>query len=332
MILVTGATGHLGNVLVRELLSKGRRVRAMVLPGEEAMSLAGLDVECVEGNVLQRASLDRALDGVDVAYHLAGIISIMPGEEEKMRRVNVDGVRNVTDAALNADVRRLVHISSVHAFRRMPHGVIVDEKVSFDPDSPAGGYDRTKAEGTLAVLRAVDQGLDAVIACPSGVIGPYDYFGSEMGRTIIGFTRKVPHLLVNGAYDFVDVRDVAKGLTLAAEKGRTGEAYILSGENIRMVRLREIVQDIAGVRFPAVVVPFRLAAAVAGLAERFYQLTGTPPRFTTYALHTVQDNSVFSHAKAERELGYSPRSLRQSLADTIAWWAGYPDVASTNYC
>jgi dihydroflavonol-4-reductase len=320
MILVTGATGHVGNVLVRELLSRKERVRALVLPGENAPSLEGLDVERVEGNVLDPPSLERAMDGVGVVYHLAGVISILPGDEEKMRRVNVDGVRNVARAALGAGVGRLVHASSVHAFRRMPHGVTVDESVPFAPDSPAGAYDRTKAEGTLAVLDEVEQGLDAVIACPSGIIGPYDYLKSEMGQTILDFSRKKIHLLVDGAYDFVDVRDVAKGLTLAAEKGRTGQAYILSGAQVKLGQIRSTAQEIAGNHTPAIIVPFGLAGLVAGLAERFYRLTRTTPRFTSYALQTVRDNSAFSHAKARRELGYHPRPLRESIADTIAWW------------
>lgn len=270
------------------------------------------------------------MDGADVVYHLAGVISIMPGDEEKMRRVNVDGVRNVARAALKTGVRRMVHTSSVHAFRRMPHGVTVDETVPFAPDSPAGAYDRTKAEGTLAVLEAVERGLDAVIACPSGIIGPHDYLKSEMGQTILDFTRRKLHLLVDGAYDFVDVRDVAQGLTLAAENGRTGEAYILSGAHVKLVQVRSTVQEVVGIRFPAVVVPFGLAGFVASLAERFYRLTRTTPRFTSYALHTVRDNSVFSHAKAHRELGYTPRPLRQSIADTIAWWRAFqPGVMPT---
>jgi dihydroflavonol-4-reductase len=199
----------------------------------------------------------------------------------------------------------------------------VDEAVPFDPHSAAGAYDRTKAEGTLAILNAVDRDLDAVIACPSGIIGPHDYLASEMGRTIVDFARNKPHLLVDGAYDFVDVRDVAAGLILAARKGRTGEVYILSGESVKLLRLRQIVQEIVGVHFPAFVIPFGAAATVAGLAERFYQLTRTTPRFTRYALHAVRDNAVFSHAKAKRELGYNPRSLRQSLVDTVAWWEMY---------
>jgi dihydroflavonol-4-reductase len=320
MVLVTGATGHVGNVLVRELLSRGQRVRAMILPGEGRASLQGLDVEFVEGDVRDPTTLERALAGVETVYHLAGVISIMPGAEELMRQVNVQGVRNVVQAALRAGVRRLVHTSSVHAFQHVPPGVTVDERVPFAPQSPSGAYDRTKAAGTLAVLQAVRQGLDAVIVCPSGIIGPHDYAGSGMGRTILGFSRAKLHFLVDGAYDFVDVRDVARGLILAGERGRTGETYILSGTRAKMTVLRSVVQEVTGARSPAVLLPFGLARFVAGLAEAFYRLTHSPPRFTRYALRTVRDNALFCHAKARRELGYSPRPLRETIEDTLAWW------------
>jgi dihydroflavonol-4-reductase len=320
MILVTGATGHVGNVLVRELLSRGERVRAMVLPGETRTSLQGLDAECVEGDVLDRATLARAMEGIEVVYHLAGVISILPGAEEVMHRVNVEGVRNVADAALKAGVERVVHTSSVHAFQRVPHGVTVDERVPFAPDTPSGAYDRTKAEGTLAVLRAVQAGLDAVIVCPSGIIGPHDYLKSEMGQTILDLARARLHFLVDGAYDFVDVRDVARGLVLAQERGRTGEAYILSGTQAKLTYLKKIIQEITGVRSPTVVLPLGLAGFVAGLMERVYRLTKSPPRFTRYALRTVRDNSTFCCAKAQGELGYTPRPLPETIADTIDWW------------
>jgi dihydroflavonol-4-reductase len=323
MILVTGATGHVGNVLVRELLAQEQQVRAMVLPNDNCASLEGLDVERVTGNVLDPASLDRAMDGVDVVYHLAGIISILPGAEMLMRKVNVDGVRNTAQAALRTGVRRMVHISSIHAFKRMPHGICIDEHVPFAPDSPVGTYDRTKAEGTLAVLETVEQGLDAVIACPTGVIGPYDYLDSEMGNVIRNFARKRLHFLVEGAYDFVDVRDVAKGLTLAADKGRAGETYILSGARIEIAQIKQIVQDFVGVHTPHVVAPMWLAELMARIAEPFYRLTHAIPKFTQYSLRTVQDNCDFSHAKAESELGYNPRPLRESIADVLAWRRGF---------
>jgi len=323
MILVTGSTGHIGNVLVRELLSTGERVRAMVLPGEDLDSIKGLQVEQVEGNVLDSTSLDRAMAGVGVVYHLAGVISILPGDETKMRRVNVEGTRNVTQAALKAGVRRLVHTSSVHAFQRLPHGTIVDETTPLVPDSSKNAYDKTKAMGTMAVLDAVKQGLDAVIACPSGVIGPFDFNRSEMGQTITDFARNKPHILVDGAYDFVDVRDVARGLILAEKRGRTGELYILSGAQAQLTQIRNTVQEIVGMRMPTIILPFGLAGFFARLMERIYRITQNTPRFTSYALQTVRDNSAFSHAKAERELGYSSRALRDSLADTVAWWRAY---------
>lgn len=319
MILVTGATGHVGNVLVRELLAQKQRVRAMVLPNDNCASLEGLEVEYVVGNVLDPASLDRAMDGVDVVYHLAGVISILPGAETLMRRVNVEGVRNTAQAALRANVRRMVHISSIHAFKRMPHGICIDENIPFAPDSPAGAYDRTKAEGTLAILEAVEQGLDAVIVCPTGIIGPYDYLDSEMGNVIRNFTRKRLHFLVKGAYDFVDVRDVAKGLILAAEKGRAGETYILSGARIEIAQIKQVVQEVAGIRTPHIVAPMWLAELIAHIAEPFYRLTHAIPKFTQYSLRTVRDNCNFSHTKAETELGYTPRPLRESIADVLRW-------------
>ncbi len=319
MNLVTGATGHIGNVLVRELLAQGQPVRALVLPNDNCQSLAGLNVERVEGNVLDLTTLERAMEGVDTVYHLAGIISIMPGAEPLMRRVNVDGARNTAQAALRAGVKRMVHISSIHALQRMPQGVCINESVPLAADSPAGAYDRTKAEGTLAVLETVNQGLDAVVACPTGVIGPYDYLGSEMGNVILNFARKRLHILVKGAYDFVDVRDVAKGLTQAAAKGRTGETYILSGARIEILQIKQIVQDFVGIHTPHIIVPMWLAELFAVVTESFYRLSHAIPKFTRYSLRTVQENCNFSNAKARSELGYNPRPLRESIADALAW-------------
>jgi dihydroflavonol-4-reductase len=322
MILVTGGTGHVGNVLIRRLLERGEQVRTLVLPGDPCVAFEGLDVECVAGDVLDPTSLRRALEGVDVVYHLAGIVSIMPDKGDLMRQVNVEGVRNVAQLALEAGVDRMVHVSSIHAFKRMPQGVLVDEKTPLALESPPKSYDRTKAEGTLAVLQTVRQGLDAVVLCPTGIIGPYDYLGSEMGQTIVDFARRRWHLLVEGAYDFVDVRDVVDGLLAAQTWGRSGELYILSGALVALTRLREIVQELAGIHTPRTVVPFGLAKSVVRLAEVFYRWAGLTPRFTQYSLRTVQDNAYFSHTKATRELNYRPRSLRQTVADVLAWRKG----------
>jgi len=319
MILVTGAAGHIGNVLVRELLADGKIVRALVLAGEDTTSLAGMDIEIVEGDVLDESLLDAAMRGAEIVFHMAGIIAIMPGQDEIMRKVNVQGTRNVVEAALRAGVKRLVYTSSIHALSRDWKGKI-DERVPFDPHNPAGEYDRTKAEASIIVLDAVKRGLDAVIVCPTGVIGPHDYRGSEMGDLMRNFMRIKPHFIIEGAFDFVDVRDVARGHICAAEKGRTGEVYILSGWNIKFNQLKQMVQDFIGRHSPNIHVPQWAVKLAARIAPIYYKISRQTPKFTEYALETVQGNSDVCCDKARRELGYSPRLMINTVADTVRWW------------
>lgn len=323
MILVTGATGHIGNVLVRELLERGERVRALVMPQDTRHPLEGLNVEVVEGNVLDPASLKKAFSGVKHVFHLAGVISIMPGENRLVHRVNVEGTQNVLQAARDAGVSRLVYTSSIHALYRAPHGITIDESLPFDPQNPVGIYDRSKAQASLLVLEAVKHGLDAVIVCPTGVIGPHDYLVSEMGSLIMNAAASKLQLYVDGAYDFVDVRDVVHGMLLACEKGRAGDVYILSGEQISVEQLIDTVQQVSGSRTPRLKFPFWLARLVAFIAPTYYKLAKVKPAFTPYSLETITSNSVISSQKARRELGYTPRSVRKSIWDTVHWLSEY---------
>ncbi|HEY3310729.1 MAG TPA: SDR family oxidoreductase [Anaerolineales bacterium] len=319
-ILVTGATGHIGNVLVRKLVERGEHVRALILPGEDSSSLNGLDIEKMEGNVLDVDSLPATFTGVRRVFHLAGIISIMPGENPLIRRVNVEGTLNVLKAAMQAGVERLVYTSSIHALARIPCGATVDERLPFDPANPYGVYDQSKAQATLHVQRAASQGLDTVIACPTGVIGPYDFRSSMMGEVIRSAALRQPSPFVEGAYDFVDVRDVADGLLAAADKGRRGASYILSGQRISVRYLLETVREITGQGFLRFKVPLPLAEFAANFTPWYYRITHTSPRFTRYSLEVLQSNSVISHARATSELGYQPRPLFDSIFDTIQWF------------
>jgi dihydroflavonol-4-reductase len=320
MMLVTGATGHIGNVLVRRLLAAGERVRALIMPGEDTTPLHGLDVELVHGNVLDLDSLHRAMEGVQRVFHLAGIISIMPGNQPLLRRVNVEGTRNVIAAAARAGVRRLLYTSSIHAIQRAPHGTRIDESLPFDSANPVGEYDRSKAQASLAVMEASRSGLDTVIVCPTGVIGPHDYRESELGTLIRDCVADKPQMFVDGAYDFVDVRDVAEGMVLAAENGRAGETYILSGERLTVRRMLDILWSLTGRHFVRIHVPFSLAQCAAAFTPFYYRLSGAKPRFTRYSLDTLRSNSDISHEKATRELGYQPRRILDTMADTVLWF------------
>jgi dihydroflavonol-4-reductase len=320
MNLVTGATGHIGNVLVRDLVKRGEKVRALVLPGEDLSPIDGIDLEICYGNVLDRESLHRAFDGVDYVFHLAGIISISSTEDATVRNVNVEGTRNMIEEALKHEIKRFIYTSSIHAFKRIPHGTAINENTPIDPQASVAAYDRSKAEATLLVMEKVKQGLPAVIVCPTGVLGPYDFKKSELGELMNDWLLKKVNYMIEGSYDFVDVRDVVQGLILAREKGKIGQLYILSGELVRVSDLWKITQELFSLKSRLVNIPSNIAVFFSKFAEIYYKLSKSKPKFTQYSIETLQSNAVIDNNKARLNLGYIPRSLKETLIDTAQWW------------
>ena len=320
MNLVTGGAGHLGNVLVRELVNRDEDVRVLILPGEDTQSLSGLAVEIVEGNVLDFDSLIQAMDGVDVVFHMAGLVSITPKGVALMRDVNVQGTQNVIDAVRSTGVKKLIYTSSIHALERPPLGVSIDEACQFDPENPAGAYDCTKAQASLLIKEAARGGLDARIVCPTGVVGPYDYRRSEMGELILSWLNSPINLGVDGAFDFVDVRDVAVGHILVRDQGKPGETYILGGERIEFKALHNLVKQVTGKDKRLISFPLTIVKIIAPMAELYYKVTKTKPLVTRYSIETIVSNSDISSEKAKIELGYKPRKLAKTISDTIEWW------------
>ena len=321
MIVVTGATGHIGNVLVRELLERGQAVRALVLPDDDCRPLNGLNVEVVHGDVTDPEGLKTVFAGADLVFHLAGIVTIMPSMREVLDRVNVGGMHNVVTACRAAGVRRLVYTSSIHAVAEPPLGTVIDESQPFDPDNVLGDYARSKAHATLLLLEEVRKGgLDAVICCPTGIIGPWDYGISNIGQLILDFASGHLKSYVSGAYDFVDVRDVACGLILAAEKGQLGRHYILSGAQ---VQIRELMEELAcDVGFPAPTfrIPTAIARVAGVLASAYYQLLRRRPVFTAYSIDVLHSNSQVSSARAREELGFTTKLWQESIRDHVEWF------------
>lgn len=320
MNLVTGATGHIGNVLVKELIKRGETVRVLILPGEDLMPIKDANVEIVYGNILDPDCLIDAFKGVDTVFHLAGIISIVEGEDDFVRSVNVEGTRNMIHAAMNASVKKFIYTSSIHAFKRTELGTVIDESTPIDPKFSQGAYDRSKAEATLLVQEYVHKGLPAVIVCPTGVIGPYDFKKSELGELMYSWMKNKVNYMIDGSYDFVDVRDVVNGLILARDKGQIGQIYILSGSLLRVADLWGIVKELLSVKTYLVNIPLNLAKFAARFSEQYYKITRTKPKFTKYSIETLQTNAVISNDKARENLGYSPRSAAETVHDTINWW------------
>jgi dihydroflavonol-4-reductase len=329
MIVVTGATGHIGNVLIRQLLDSGNTVRAVVPMHEDLRPLRGLAVEIVTGDVRDPASLNKCFQGAEIVYHLAGIISIIPGKSRILEDVNVLGTRNVVNACRERGVKRLVYTSSIHALKEPRHGLFISETQPFDPVAVLGDYAKSKARASLEVLKGIQQGLDAVIVCPTGVIGPYDFKGSEMGHLIMSFLGSKLPAGVNGAYDFIDVRDVATGIILAAEKGLNGEVYILSGEHITIRKLFKSLEVISGTRAPRIMVPCWLARIAGVISTPFILWRKRKPLFTAYSIDVLTSNSAVNCNKAKIALGFSARPLIDSLSDTVTWFREEAKVIST---
>jgi dihydroflavonol-4-reductase len=237
-----------------------------------------------------------------------------------LHNVNVIGTQNVITACVETGVRRLVYTGSIHAFFEPPLGTTIDETTPLDMHQTCGEYGSSKAQACAEVLKAAENGLDAVIVCPTGVVGPYDFEPSMLGQLLLDLSRKKLTLYIDGAYDFVDVRDVARGHIFAAQKGKTGETYILSGECISVRELMEMVRILTGVHAPRAKVPYFVAWIASLFTPLYYRMKKVEPRFSRYSLHTLRSNSCVTSQKAQQELGYAPRPVRQAVNDALTWF------------
>ncbi len=320
LCVLTGATGHIGYALLRELLDSGEQVRILIR--KDIPLFDGLDCEKAFGDVTDPASLEKAFAGADVVYHLAGVIDINAGDESLIWNVNVQGTKNVVEACKKCGVKRLVYASSVDAIPPLPGNQMMRELDHFDPDILDGTYAKTKATATQYVLDSQCDALDVVVTHPGACCGPYDFKVSSVGEMVRMYMRgKFPVSLAFGMYNFVDVRDVAKGMHSAAQKGRPGECYILTAESISVDQLLHILADKTGIPASNFKLPLWLAQAAAPLMEVYYKAAHKTPLFTRYSLRKLTSNCNFSIEKAQKELDYRPMSARESFYDMVDWIA-----------
>lgn len=321
LYIITGANGHLGSTIIRLLKKNGEEVRGLVLPSEVVEEKG--TVRYVHGDVRIKESMEPLFADTEdmevIVIHTAGIIDISEHVTSLMYDVNVNGTKNVIDLCLEHQVHRLVYVSSVHALPEKGTLEVMEETDRFSPEWVVGGYAKTKAEATQAVLEAVKmRGLNAVVVHPSGILGPYDQSGNHLVQMVKDYIYGKLPACVNGGYDFVDVRDVAGGCLAAAHRGKKGECYILSNRHYEVKEVLSMVRQLQGGR-KLPVFPMWMAKACAPLMGWVAKLRRQRPLYTKYSLYTLKSNDKFSHDKATEELNYRPRDLFQTVADTIAW-------------
>lgn len=318
---VTGASGHLGANLVRTLIERGYEVTALVRKSSEA--LESLDVKIVRGDITDPDSLRPAFTGAEHVYHLAAYISIGDQEWHKLQKINVEGTRYVLTACQSHDVTTLVNFSSIHALDLYPldQPVTEDNPLVTDRGGHGSDYDFSKAEADRLVRQNSCGSLGTRTIYPTAVFGPHDYLMSLFGRAIVKMaTGRLP-ALIKGGFDWVDARDVAVLAVDAVEKGQNGDRYIASGHYHDMQHVAAVIAELTGVpvsRFSSPVWLARLFAPMMGVWSRLQDET---PLYTQGSLSALKENKVMSHDRAATRLGYQPRPFRQSMRDTLQFYA-----------
>jgi len=320
---VTGATGFIGANVVRALLAHDIAVRALHRPSSSVESLTGLDVDLVSGDLRDGASLRRGMAGCDVVFHVGALYSFWVRPRRLIYDVNVGGTRNVMAAALEEGIQRVVYTSSVATLGLRADGEPSDETSETSIREIVGDYKKSKFLAERVALEYAER-VPVVIVNPSFPVGPWDAKPTPTGQTILDFLNRKMPAYVDTGMNVVDVEDVALGHLLALDRGRSGERYILGGENVTMKAMLDLLAEITGLSAPRARLPYRpiltLSYLNAGLCRL---LPNTSPRMTPETIRMSRHSMYFDPSKAVRELGFPQTPAREALAKAVAWFRAH---------
>lgn len=317
-VFVTGGSGHVGANLIRALVARGDRVRALVRPQSGREAFAGLDVELVTGDVLDPASLAELVRDCDAGYHAAALVQTVRGRERELYRTNVLGTRHVLEAARAANVGRVVVTSSLGAVGQ-PEAGPCSEADAFNPFEDHLPYEESKAWMEHECLKAAVRGQDVVLVVSTAVLGPFDFKPSRMGRVVLDFANGKLGAYIPGGFEFVAASDLANGHVLAMERGRSGERYIVSTRFVTVDELMQILETITGRKRPRRLPPGAMLV-LAHISSFVLNRVAPerPQRFTPDAVRLLSLARRADIAKARTELGYTPGSIEQALREAHA--------------
>ena len=314
--------GHLGQALIRQAKKDSVPIRAVVRKSSDAGLLKGFCSEVVSASLEDTESLTRAFTGCEAVIHAAAMIDIRRGHGEIMHRVNVEGTARVVKACRDAGVRRLVYISSIEAVNLKNPLRPITENHGFADGNAVMQYGETKAEASRLVKQAATEGgLEAVLICPTGIMGPYDPKEGLLTTMVKRFVKGRIPACIPGGFDYVDVRDVAAAALASVDKGRNGECYIISGEYLSVKEMYDLIEDLSTSRHFTPGLPLPLARFAAFFSELWSDITGRQALFTRGSIEILQLDARMDNTKARSDLGYSPRPLREAMADTLEWLA-----------
>jgi dihydroflavonol-4-reductase len=318
--LVTGGTGFVGANLVRELLTDGDRVRVLARPGGDRRALAGCDVEIVDGDLLDAASVRRATAGMERVYHVAADYRLWAPDPSALFRANVDGTRHVLEAAVAAGAARIVYTSTVGALGIPKDGRPGDETTPVTLADMVGPYKASKFVAEEVARELAARGAPVVIVNPSAPVGPWDVKPTPTGQMIVDFLRGKMIASLDTGLNIAHVRDVARGHILAAERGRIGERYVLGAVNLSLLDIFRALAGLTGLPAPRFRVPYALAWIAAAGMEGVARLRGGAPAVPLTAVRMARKRMFFSADKAVRELGLPQTPAERALGDAVEWF------------
>jgi len=316
--LVTGASGFIGWHVARVLLERGYRVRALVRNGSR---VDGLDVEPVTGDLRDAPSLDRAVTGCGLVFHVAADYRLWARNPGELYRSNVDGTRNLLSAARQAGVERVVYTSTVGCIG-MPHNTLGDETIPVALAQMTGDYKRSKFQAEQVALEFARAGLPVVIVNPTAPIGDHDVKPTPTGKIVLDFLKGDMPAFIDTGLNVVDVRDVAQGHWLACERGKVGERYILGAENLTLAQILQKLAHLTDRKAPTVRLPYAVALCAGACSTAWANLTGIAPRVPLAAVRMAREKMWVTHEKARRDLGFTPGPAEQALARAVEWFSG----------
>src|ERR1039458_1593125 len=329
LAFVTGATGFLGSHVARVLAEQGAELRLLVRPTSDLRNVDGLDADRFVGDLRDAASIEKALSGCDVVFHVAADYRLWVRDPDEMYRSNVEGTRSLLEAARKQGVRRIVYTSSVATMGftsgfTSNHGHVADEESPVGIEDMIGHYKRSKFMAEQVAVEAARSGVDVVVVNPTTPIGERDIKPTPTGRIVVDFLKRKFPAYVETGLNLVDATECARGHVQALEKGRSGERYILGGENLTLKQILDRLATITGLKSPTVKLPYAFAFATGVLDEMVTgRLLGREPRVTIDAVRMGRKMMFVSSAKAERELGWRTVPVEGALRRSVEWFRAH---------
>lgn len=318
---LTGGTGFVGASLARLLLKQGLKVKALARKGSDRRNLDGLDVEIVEGGLLDKDAIENGVRGCRYAFHVAADYRIWIPNPDSMYEANVAGTEIVLRAAAKAGAERIVHCSSVAAVKVPDDQTAVDETSEYAGlDEIVGHYKKSKYLADVLALKLGKEGMPVVVVNPAAPIGPYDIKPTPTGKLVVDFLNgRIPSYIDTGL-NIVHVEDVALGHWYAAQKGRVGQRYILGGENLTLKEVLDLLAEVSGRPGPKFKTPYAIAVAFSAVDTALAIVRGTTPLAPLDAVKMAKHYMWFKSDKAKKELGFAPRAAKIALKDAVEWY------------